>query len=136
MTRDINEIKDMVRDFYHAKMEVSIDGDDLEPFFLSNDHLLALDNEEFDLWNRPWERVCNKTNGELDSLRKNYGVERLLFLAFQPIGHELNLPDMDCFRPICKSSDSIVWGVCSWYEDPARLVTLVETKSKLCINIE
>lgn len=53
MISNIEIIKGLVREFYQTHMVVSIDNDDLEPFFLTKGKLVAFDCEEFDLWNKP-----------------------------------------------------------------------------------
>lgn len=136
MTSNRNEIKNMVRDFYHAHIEVGIDGDDLEFFFLANNNLFAFDCEEFDLWNNPWQNICNRAIDELNKLEKDNVIERVLFLIFQPTGYELKLTDLDYFRILCKSPVKTTWGLCSWYEDSTRLIILLKTKGKVCIDIK
>ena len=116
----------MVRDFFKTKPIISIDNDDLEPFFLTKGQLLAIDCEEFDLWHEPDKAICKKTKNELDSLDENYKIRRVLFLFFQPTGYELKMKDMENLHIMSNSFETATWGIGLWHEDSARLLTLVE----------
>ena len=58
MISNIEIIKGLVREFYQTHMVVSIDNDDLEPFFLTKGKLVAFDCEEFDLWKSHLRTYC------------------------------------------------------------------------------
>ncbi len=126
MISDVEEIKGLVREFYQTHQVVSIDNDDLEPFFLSKNKLIAFDCEEFDLWNEPYKVVCKLTQDKLESLCNGCRIERMLFLVFQPTGHELQMTDMESLRLMSKSFETVTWGLGTWREDSVRLVTLAE----------
>lgn len=128
----------MVHDFFKTKPIISIDNDDLEPFFTTQGQLLAIDCEEFDLWHEPYKAICEKTKNELDSLDENYKIRRVLFLFFQPTGHELKMNDMESLRLMSSSFETAIWGIGTWHEDSARLLSLVEITPTFpsCLNNE
>ena len=130
MISNIEIIKGLVREFYQTHMVVSIDTDDLEPFFLTKGKLVAFDCEEFDLWNKPYKLVCKMTQDKLESLCVGRKIARVLFLVFQPTGHELQMTDMESLHLVSKSFETVTWGIGSWHEDSVRLVTLVEVVSQ------
>jgi len=126
MTNNLEEIKGLVREFYQTQRVIGIDNDDLESFFLTQDQLLVIDCEEFDLWHEPYKAICRKTKGKLDSLDGKYKIRRVLFLFFQPTDHELKMTDMESLHQMSTSFETVTWGVGTWREDSARLLTLVE----------
>lgn len=126
MINNIETIKGLVSEFYQTHMVVSIDNDDLESFFFTNGKLVAFDCEEFDLWNKPYKVVCKMAQDKLESLCVGRKIVRVLFLVFQPTGHELQMTDMESLHLVSKSFETVTWGMGSWHEDSVRLVTLVE----------
>lgn len=130
MISNIEIIKGLVREFYQTRMVVSIDNDDFESFFLTKGKLVAFDCEEFDLWNKPYKLVCKMTQDKLESLCGGRKIARVLFLVFQPTGHELQMTDMESLHLVSKSFETVTWGIGSWHEDSVRLVTLVEVVSQ------
>lgn len=129
MISNIEIIKGLVREFYQTRMVVSIDNDDFESFFLTKGKLVAFDCEEFDLWNKPYKLVCKMTQDKLESLCGGRKIARVLFLVFQPTGHELQMTDMESLHLVSMSFETVTWGIGSWHEDSVRLVTLVEVVS-------
>lgn len=107
MISNIEIIKGLVREFYQTHMVVSIDNDDLEPFFLTKGKLVAFDCEEFDLWNKPYKLVCKMTQDKLESLCVGRKIARVLFLVFQPTGHELQMTDMESLHLVSKSFETV-----------------------------
>lgn len=131
MTNNVEEIKGLVREFYQAQRVIGVDNDDLEPFFLTQGQLIAIDCEEFDLWNEPYKTICQKTKNKFDTLKEKYKIRRVLFLLFKPTAHELKMKDMESLHLMSNFLESVTWGLGIWYEDSARLLTLVEITSTL-----
>lgn len=58
------EIKEMVRDFYKTKSVVSIDNDDIEPFF-TTENLVVFDHQAPVSNPQALEQICDATKQEL-----------------------------------------------------------------------
>ena len=67
---------------------------------------------------------------KLESLCGGRKIARVLFLVFQPTGHELQMTEMESLHLVSKSFETVTWGMGSWHEDSVRLVTLVEVVSQ------
>lgn len=70
------------------------------------------------------------TQDKLESLCVGRKIARVLFLVFQPTGHELQMTDMESLHLVSKSFETVTWGIGSCHEDSVRLVTLVEVVSQ------
>ena len=107
-----DEIKQMARDFYKTRRIVSIDNDDLEPFFSDAGTMVAFDHQEPASNPLGMEVICNATKQELHSLEQDCQIERVLFLLFQSAQHKLQIDELDGFSKMGLPEDVLVsWGL-------------------------
>ena len=126
-----DEIKQMVRDFYKTKRIVSIDNDDLEPFFSDIGTLVAFDHKEPASNPQRMVVICNTTKQELHSLEQDCQIERVLFLLFQSAQHELQIDELDGFAKMgLPDGVSVTWGFGTHEAEYTRVITLVLTNNK------
>lgn len=121
------EIKEKVRDFYKTKSVVSIDNDNLEPFFTAG-NLVAFDHQAPASNPQGMEQICDTTKQELQTLMKTHRIECVLFLLFQSARNELQIPELDGFSKMGLAENvQVSWGLGTQEEENVRLVTLTIT---------
>ncbi len=119
----------MVRDFFKTKPIISIDNDDLEPFFTA-ESLEAFDHQELAINPKGLKLLCNATKQEIQLLAQAHEVERVLFLLFLSSQHELQISELDGFSQMGLAEDVLVsFGIGTQETENMRLVTLVLTKT-------
>lgn len=122
----IEEIKQMVRDFYKTERFVGIDDDDLEPFFDNTGTLTAFDHQELASNPQGMKLIWDTIKQELHSLEQDYQIKRVLFLLFQSAQHELQMNDLcDLSKMELKDEVSVTWGLGTHESEYTRVVTLV-----------
>lgn len=131
MTDNRNEIKQVIRDFYHTQFVISIDNDTLEPLFQSDGVLLAIDHQKNISNPNAFEDICKRTKDELTELQHNHQITYALMLIFLPSKHPLTMEEF-CgnVQPTSKylPEETPRWGLGTTDDDYIRIATLLFTK--------
>lgn len=124
-TNDRNEIKRWVREFYLSHPIVRIDNDDIEPFFLTHNALVAFKFQTSISEFTACPDMCKKIEKEFKALSQTNVIKRILVLILLPINHQMQIEDLSYFKAMQEKTPSVTWGLGVWDKEEVRVATLV-----------